>query len=180
MDAGAILAYPAAVRRRWEALGWAVALTALAAGMAGSVRARPYQGVAPDARNDPPRAEHLGGKRLMTWPGFQMLPDGGSRVFIQVTQEPLFETRDAPDRFVILLERTGVHLRNNRRPLETRHFNTPVKRVRVERRRQKVAVILELRAPAPPKVRTRAGEDGRFHYLMVDFPPGDWTNTPSR
>lgn len=153
----------------------AVALAAGAAGLPGSLHARPYQGVAPESPNEPPRIQGLGQRRLMTWPGFQMLPDGGSRVFVQLTQKPLFETRDEADRFVILLDRTGVHLRNNRRPLETRHFNTPVRRVRVRGRPEgKVAVILELRAAAPPEVHVKAGADGRFHYLMVDFPPGDW------
>jgi hypothetical protein len=140
------------------------------------VRADPYQGVTPGGTHDPPRSEAVfrTSQPLMTWPGFQMLPGGGSRVFIQVSSEPRFETRDEPGRFVILLEGTGVHLRNTRRPLETRYFNTPVKRVRVERRGKQVAVILELRAEAAPRVRTKAGPDGRFHYVLVDFPAGQW------
>jgi hypothetical protein len=152
----------------------AAALVLLGTGLVVGVRASPYQGVTPGSPNEPPRVDAVGRQRLMTWPGFQMLSDGGSRVFVQVSQEPLFETRDEPGRFVVLLERTGVHLRNNKRALETRYFNTPVKRVRVQRRRDKVAVILELRAPAPPRVHTQPGAEGRFHYVLVDFPPGDW------
>jgi hypothetical protein len=149
-----------------------VPLMALAAG----VRADSYQGVAPGKANEPPRAGAVrkADTALLTWPGFQMLPNGGSRVFLQVSKDPRFEVREETGRFVVLLESTRVHLRNNRRPLETRYFNTPVRRVRVERRDKKVAVVLELRGQAVPRVRTEPGPDGTFHFLYVEFPPGEW------
>lgn len=148
----------------------------IALGLAGHVRADPYKGVTPGSAEEPPRSKRVRKAKvhLMTWPGFQMRPGGGSRVFLQTSRKPKFETSRKPGRFVVLLEKTRVHLRNNRRPLETRYFNTPVTRVKVKKRGKDLAIVLELRAEVRPKVTTKADPKGPFHYLFVDLPAGQW------
>ncbi|MFW5877060.1 MAG: AMIN domain-containing protein [Myxococcota bacterium] len=148
----------------------------LALGLSGPVRADRYKGVTPGSEEEPPRSKRARKSRvhLMTWPGFQMRSGGGSRVFVQTSREPEFETERKSGRFVVVLEKTRVHLRNNRRTLETRYFNTPVTRVKVKKRGEDLAIVLELRAEVRPKVTTKADPKGPFHYVIVDLPAGQW------
>jgi len=77
------------------------------------------------------------------------------------------------NRVVVILENLGIHLRNNRRPLETRYFNSPVTRARVERRGRDVALVLEMRSAITPVVSVQPAE-GAYHYVFVEFPAGDY------
>lgn len=131
-----------------------------------------YPGVAPGKAQEPPSVQTIKAAkaRQMTWPGFQMRPDGGSRVFVQVTEAPVFTVRREGARWVVLLKDTGIHLKTNRLPLETQFFATPVQRVRIERIKKDVAIVLELRDDATPEVRTEAAPNG-YHYVLIDFAP---------
>ena len=62
----------------------------------------------------------------LNWVGFQQLQEA-SRVFVRTT-EPARYTIDSsrPDMVVVILQNTRVALRNNRRPLDTRYFDSPV------------------------------------------------------
>ncbi len=172
------LGYDQRVRR----LGLVLALCAVGALSAlafaqDAERTRPvgsYAGVTPGSGNLPPRAPaQPGASQLMTWPGFQERPDGASRFFVQTTQPVTHEMRREQGRVVILLRNTQLHLRNNRRPLETRYFNTPVSRARIERRGHDLAFVLEMRADVTPSVSEQPAENG-YHYLFVEFPSGDF------
>ncbi len=134
-----------------------------------------YDGVVPGTANLPPLAAvaRRSTARLLTWPGFQQRPDGASRVFIQTTQAVTTETRSEQGKFTILLHATKVFLRNNRRPLETRYFDTPVTRISVEQRHKDVAVVMDLRAPVTPRVYSDTGQSG-FHYVYAEFPAGNY------
>src|SRR5690606_37793750 len=106
---------------------------------------------------------------ILTSPGFTPLGDGGSRFFVQTTDPIVPEVRVEEGRVVILFRHTTVHVRNSTRWLETRFFDTPVVRARLERRRRDMAFVLHMRAPAVPRVSTEASPDGAFHYVYVDF-----------
>lgn len=138
-----------------------------------------YPGVVPGTGNLPPRADaaRRSQARLLTWPGFQARPDGVSRVFVQTSTAVAHTTSSERGRFVLLLQNTGVHLRNNRRPLETRYFNSPVSRIVVEPRGRNLAIVIELRGEATPRVYTEAGQNG-FHFVFAEFPAGNWAPTP--
>jgi superfamily II DNA/RNA helicase len=75
---------------------------------------------------------------------------------------------------VIVFPNTTIHLRNSARWLETRFFQTPVLRARLERRRREMALVLYMRSAATPQVSTDAAPGGTFHYVYIDFPPGDY------
>jgi hypothetical protein len=109
----------------------------------------------------------------MTWPGFQARPDGASRFFIQTTQPVVHDVRRENRRIVITLRNTQLHLRNNRRPLETAYFNTPVSRARIERHGRDLAIVLDLRADVAPQVSAQPAENG-YHYLFIEFPSGEF------
>jgi hypothetical protein len=153
-------------------LGLAFAAVALAQETTGPHPVGQYAGVTPGSGNLPPRAPG-GDARLLTWPGFQARPDGASRFFVQTTQPVTHRVENESGRVVIILENLGIHLRNNRRPLETQYFNTPVTRAKVERRGRDVALVLEMRAAVTPSVSVQPAE-GAYHYLFIEFPAGDY------
>lgn len=163
------------------ALGaWAVAAATLA--VAGRTAAQPpYPGVVPGSGQAPPRPERAvrgdGDRVTVTWPGFQMLPDGRSRFFVQTTGPVTYESFPESGRFVLLLRNARIHLRNNRRPLVTRYFDTPVQQAKLARRGRDLAFELRLRpgADARPSIREQGGAGGSaFRFLYLEFPEGDW------
>ncbi|HJK92966.1 MAG TPA: hypothetical protein RMH85_10090 [Polyangiaceae bacterium LLY-WYZ-15_(1-7)] len=139
-----------------------------------------YAGVRPGSANPPPRAravQRAGSRRrparLLTWPGFMPLPRGASRFFLQLNQPVQPQSSASEGRFEVLLPGVRTHLRNTRRPLITRYFQTPVTQAKVERRgRSDLAVVFQLRAAVTPAVST--GTQNGYHYVYVDFPAGDW------
>lgn len=140
-----------------------------------------YAGVEPGEAQPPPAYDRLArrGTRqaVLTWPGFTPLPDGGSRFFVQTTEPRITETHLEAGRIVIRFPDATTHLRNSRRWLETQFFDTPVRRARLERRgRTDMALVLHLRpgVSVSPRVTTEAAPGGAFHYVYVDFAPGNY------
>ncbi len=136
-----------------------------------------YAGVKPGADNPPPRLARVQAARdrarLLTWPGFEMR-SAGSRFFLQLSHIVPVETRSSNGRFEVLLRGVTTHLRNTRRPLVTRYFNTPVISARVERRgRHDLAMVFELRADVTPRISNAPGANG-FYFIFIDFPPGQY------
>lgn len=141
-----------------------------------------YAGVAPENQHTPPRhgaVRRSQGGSLITWPGFQMRADGGSRFFLQVSQAPQTELARTQGRVELLVRGTATHVRNTRRPLETRFFNTPVTRARIERRSRDLAFVFDLRADVTPTVSQQAGANG-YHFVIVDFPAGTYVEGPAQ
>jgi hypothetical protein len=110
---------------------------------------------------------------ILTWPGFQSLEGGGSRFFVQTTAPVATEVRVGADRVEIVFPKTAIHVANSARWLETRHFNTPVVRARLERRGRDVVLVLQLRAAVRPRVSQVSGE-GQWSFTYVDFEPRQW------
>ncbi|MBX3271888.1 MAG: hypothetical protein KF729_16590 [Sandaracinaceae bacterium] len=140
-----------------------------------------YGGVEPGEAQPPPafgrvvrRERARRPSRILTWPGFAPLGDGSSRFFIQTTEPQAPEVLVEDGRVVVLFRNTTIHLRNSGRWLETRFFNTPVVRARLERRRRDMAFVMILRASAVPRIAAEAAPGGNFHYTYIDFAPGDF------
>ena len=131
-----------------------------------------YEGVTPGADNPPPRAEEIPTDTLMlTWPGFMMREEGGSRFFIQTSKPVEVATRKSGSRFEVILRNTVVYLKNNYLPLETQYFDTPVTRATVQRKgRKDTAMVFEMRDKVTPTIRQEKGKGG-FNYVFVDFDP---------
>jgi hypothetical protein len=111
---------------------------------------------------------------VITWPGFQMQPDGGSRVFLQSTSPINAQAAMANDRLLIVdLGDAGVAGPNNRRPLYTSFFNTPVTRVEIKRTKKRITLELTLRAPVQPRISSEQAKSG-YYFVYIDFPPGTY------
>ncbi len=139
-----------------------------------------YHGVKPGSGNNLPKVEEL--KNLfgvwVTWPGFTMRKDGGSRIFLQTTvavDYTVEKMKKGKKRLVIKLKNARVHLSNNRNPLITTHFNTPVKRASVKKRKKSLDLIIELKVSSPHQISQTTDQDG-YHYLFVDFQEGDYSS----
>lgn len=133
-------------------------------------RSHPYRGVAPGSGNPPPvgPAPRKRGTAV-TWPGFQLRDDGGSRFFLQTNGRVDLRTTIQPQQVVVILERIRIVGRNNRRPLVTRFFDTPVTSARLKPRGKHAAFVMKLRRPAQPTVSQTQTASG-YHYVLVEFP----------
>ena len=134
-----------------------------------------YTGVKPGQGNNLPRVEELKGKTgtWVTWPGFMPLENGGSRLFIQATESLHYSISDKGLRVTLTFKNAKVHLSNNRNPLVTTHFNTPLKRAYLKRHKKSTELVLELKVNTTPEISQMTDADG-YQYLFVDFAPGNY------
>ncbi len=140
-----------------------------------------YHGVTPGSGNNLPRVEELKGKAgtWVTWPGFIMREDGGSRLFLQTTVTVDYKIEKKKKRYIVKLKDANVYLSNNRNPLVTTHFNTPVNRAYLKKRRKAIELVIELRVKQSPEITQSVDQDG-YHYLFIDFNPGNYPKTEDR
>ena len=87
------------------------------------------------------------------------------------------QTESAAGQFVRTFANCGVAGANNRLPLETRFFNTPVTRVEVKEERGAVKIVMTLRAGVQPRVSSEAASSG-FFFVYIDFPAGNYVDVP--
>lgn len=138
--------------------------------------AQSYAGVAPGSSVVPENiAAPPGGSAMVTWPGFQMTPDGGSRLFVQTTIEVKPDLRRDGGELVLVLPGVSLPPGNARLPLDTHFFNTPLKSARAKPRDGGVQVILEMKpgVSISPSVRTEKAPTG-YYFVYVEFPAGNY------
>jgi len=134
-----------------------------------------YVGVAPgtDARNPLPRAKKA--PPHLIWSGFKSGDGNASQLFFQTNLPVTFEVVPSksgnPKELSVFLRNCRIHLRNNRRNLDTRFFPTPVQGVTALQRHKDVELRIILKEPATPTPRTEPGPDGS-QFLVLEFPPG--------
>ena len=116
---------------------------------------------------------------LATFPGFEQLPDGGSRLFVQLSQTVPVEERRAQGSVTYVLK--GAHLRvhNDANALITVHFNTPVFRARLTPSGNDLLFVLELRNAATPTFKVQDNQD-KTSTLTIDFAKGDFITGDGR
>jgi hypothetical protein len=112
---------------------------------------------------------------LATFPGFEQLPDGGTRFFVQLNQSVPVEERRAQGSITYVLKGAHLRVRNDANSLVSVHFNTPVFRARLAPSGNDLLFILELRAAATPTFKLTDNQD-KSATLQIDFPKGDFIN----
>jgi hypothetical protein len=110
---------------------------------------------------------------IATLPGFEMLADGGSRLFVQLTQNVPVEEKRAAGTVTYVLKGAHVTKYNNERPLVTVHFNTPVSRARLIPSGRDLLFIVDLRANVQPTWKIESAKNNTA-VLAIDFPKGDF------
>ncbi|MEY4582887.1 MAG: hypothetical protein RL701_7590 [Pseudomonadota bacterium] len=133
-----------------------------------------YMGVVPGATTQPPAAVRVPkAGNTITWPGFQMRPDGSSRVFIQSTAPIEAQPTAAAGKFVVHLPGARVAADTNRLPLDTRFFNTPVTKVSLSVDRTGATLALELRSEVTPQISSERDNTG-YYFTYIDLPKGSY------
>jgi hypothetical protein len=116
---------------------------------------------------------------VATFPGFRVLAGGASRVYVELTAPVAVEQHPTKGTLVYTLKGARVLARNNRNPLITTHFSSPVSRVRLVPNGMDLDVVIELRADAPGTHRIVTDANGTAR-LEVDFAAGQYALEPSR
>jgi hypothetical protein len=134
-----------------------------------------------------------------TLPGFEVLPDGGSRLFVQLTGNPQVDEKKAAGSITYVIKGARIVRRNNKNALETAHFNTPVLRARLVPSGHDLHFVVDLRQNVAPKWQLTANstssakpenpavsangprpekateaQSGATMMLAIDFPKGDF------
>ncbi|WP_437727841.1 hypothetical protein [Sorangium sp. So ce861] len=132
--------------------------------------AQPARQRAPRARKPKPKDAQadLAGRPVATFPGFRMLPTGGSRVFVQIHggKVDVAESK-AAGRLVYRMKGAGA-IQTNRFPLVTSFFATPVTQVQLVDQGNDLDMVIELRAQTAATYRVIETDQGMV--LQVDFP----------
>jgi hypothetical protein len=102
-----------------------------------------------------------------------MRPDGGSRVFVQLTTPVTTAVQTHGNVLSVDLGGARVGGATNRFPLYTRYFNTPVVRAQLVQKDGRTRLELELRTQVSPQLSSESAKSG-FYFLYVDFPPGNY------
>ncbi len=121
----------------------------------------------------------------VTWVGFQPRADRTSRVFLQVTRDVNISQRVEKGVLVVMLEGARLRLRNTRRKVDMRFFDTALfemkatrvraRRARKDRPARKSGVEIRIAFKNPSdagegKVSRHQLKD-KFHYIYLDFGP---------
>ena len=127
----------------------------------------------PTASRAPTRARYRKTGPVVNMPGFEQTADGGSRLFVNLSQNVAVEERKAQGSITYVLKGASPRVRNNTNALVTVHFNTPVSRARLVPHGQDLHFVVELRAAATPTWKMTEAQD-KSTMLTIDFPKGDY------
>ena len=107
-------------------------------------------------------------------PGFRMTRTGETKIFVQIHGKP--EVRQYATRAGVtyVLSDCRVPVYNNRHPLMTQYFNTPVSDARLRQHRKDVHLQIDLRAPSSPTARLIELVKDEVALLEVTFPAGNY------
>jgi hypothetical protein len=106
-------------------------------------------------------------------PGFETLPDGSTRLFVELSRPVAYETKTARGSITYVLKGAHVDKRNNYNPLVTVHFNTPVTSARLVPHGHDLWFVVELRAQVAPTVAMDAAKDGTA-LMRIELPKGQY------
>ncbi len=104
-----------------------------------------------------------------TYPGFRMKKDGTSEVWVQISQKVTVTPSIAAGHATFVLTGVEVGVRNNRNPLITEYFDTPLAQARLRRDKAGAQLVLVLREAVQPTQRIVDGPAGTM-ILYIDLP----------
>lgn len=108
-----------------------------------------------------------------TLPGFEQLPDGGSRLQVHLSQALPVEERRAEGSITYVLKGANLRVHNDSLALVTVHFNTPVLRAHLTPSGHDVLFVVELRSAVTPTFQVTTNAD-KTSTLKIDFAKGDF------
>jgi len=134
----------------------------------------PYGGVKLSGGEPPSPKTPPAGYQYINWPGFRYDRETKTtEVFLQLTGSVTYQTKFRRRSTTITMDNAKVYLRNNFRPVITRHFPGPVSRFRLRRlksRRHKGKIRLEIRQRRRVQPQVALRTIGQYTYLVVAYP----------
>ncbi len=121
-----------------------------------------------------PRVKYRRTGPVVNMPGFEQTSDGGSRLFVALSQAVPVEERKAHGSLTYVLKGASPRVWNNTNALVTVHFNTPVYRARLVPQGQDLHFVVELRADVTPTWKMNDASGDKPAMLTIDFPKGDY------
>jgi hypothetical protein len=106
-------------------------------------------------------------------PGFEMLGDGSTRLFVQLAKPVTYVAKPGRGSITYVLQGAHVSRWNNTNPLVTVHFNTPVTEARLVPHGRDLWFVIDLRAQVQPTASMDATKAGGA-ILHLDFAKGDY------
>jgi hypothetical protein len=106
-------------------------------------------------------------------PGFEMLADGSSQLYVELSKPVTYDTKTSRGGIVYVLKGAHVDKRNNFNPLVTVHFNTPVTSARLVPHGKDLWFVIDMRANVQPTVTMDAAKEGGA-VLRIGFPSGSY------
>ena len=119
------------------------------------------------------------GAAVATFPGFRLLPDGRSRIYVELSKSVTVDEHRADQALTFTLHDAQVLVKNNKNALITTHFATPVSRARLVPAGADINLVLDLRKAANATHQVVPGDNGSAR-LEIDFPAGDYPLEPGR
>ena len=107
---------------------------------------------------------------IATYPGFLMLPDGSSQVWVYVNKKVPVVVSAAAGRVTYILTGASIAVYNNTRTLRTEYFDTPLRSARLRRDKNGAQLILNMReATGTPSHKVESGPGG-IMVLRIQLP----------
>ncbi len=115
---------------------------------------------------------------IVTYPGFRVLGDGTSVVWVTVSRSVPVRAERARGQASYFLEGAHVQVWNNTNPLLSSHFPTPVTRTRLRPGETGARLVIDLREDVEPTHEVIEGPRGTM-LLRILVPPGKSAPTPA-
>jgi hypothetical protein len=116
-------------------------------------KAAPRREHQPKQKIDPSRPQAKG-------PEFIVATDGTSHISVQLSQKVEVSTTVHAHTYTYELPNAQVAVPNDRNPLVTTHFSTPVSRIKLVARGKNARLVVELRESTPPQMQLRQLPNG--------------------
>ena len=120
-----------------------------------------------------PRSRYRVRGPVVNMPGFEQTAEGGSRLFVQLSQSVQVEERKAQGSITYVLKGASPRVHNNTNALVTVHFNTPVARARLVPHGHDLHFVVDLRSDVAPVWKMNDAQD-KSAMLTIDFPKGEF------
>ncbi len=108
----------------------------------------------------------------ITFSGYQRFADGSARFFVRMTSKPDLEEAIEGKLLKLTLQESYVGLRNNKNPLDLRHFDSALLRAQLVSKGRNVDLVMRFRRPVKElKIKHRFAKrnDGSYS-LQIDIP----------
>ncbi len=102
-------------------------------------------------------------------PGFEPQPGASSTFFVNLSRKSPVEVKKSEDRLVYVIKGARAALRNNRNPLRTKFFSTPVSSARLVQVKDDVQLVFTLKRPA--SATWAFAPAGALMQLRISFGP---------